>query len=106
MLGSIDGESFLGHSTGGLVRHFDHRGGDGTLFVAILVIVLIALLDNRFQIFVNRINRTGGMHPAAAFVETLIDKKLSPRGSAVGIQTVVTGDLQFGSEKERRVRVD
>src|SRR6266478_5199043 len=106
MLGAINGESLLRDPIISLIAHLDHLRYDRTLFVAILVIELIAFLHDGFEILIDGVNGARRVHPTATFVETLIDEKLSPGYCAVGIQPFVTGHLQLRSKEERRVRID
>src|SRR5437870_3727117 len=106
MMCSIDGEGLLGHTPVCLVRNLDRRRGDWTLFVAVLIEILVALLHDRFQVLINRVNGARGVHPATMLIEALIDKELAPRDSAVSIQSFVAYHLQFRSEIEGRVRID
>src|SRR5439155_10302087 len=103
VLRAIDGERLFSHALHGFVRHSDHRGGYWTFFVAVLVVELVALPNDRFQIFIDSVDGARSVHPAAVLVETLIDKELAPGHRAVGIQAFVAGHLQFRSEIERRV---
>ena len=95
MLGAIDRKRLLGQPRVRLVRHLDHGRGDRTLFAAVLVIEPIALPHHRFEILVDGVNRTGRVHPTATLVETLVDKKLSPRYRPIRIQPFIAGHLQL-----------
>ncbi|MCG3162548.1 MAG: hypothetical protein JMDDDDMK_03815 [Acidobacteria bacterium] len=71
-----------------------------------LVEVAVAFLDDGFEIAVNGVNGAGGVHPAAAFIEALVDEELSPRRRAVSVQAFAADHLQLGPEEKRRVRID
>ena len=63
------------------------------LLGAVLVEKAIAFLDHGFQIFINRIDPAGSMHPSGAVVEALIDEELAPGRCAIGIQPFVAHHL-------------
>ena len=56
--------------------------------------------------FVDRVYVRGCVHPSGAFVEALVDKDLSPRDSAIGIQAFIALHLQLAAKEERGVRID
>ena len=93
MLCAKNGEGLLTHSGKCFVRHFDHRCRHWTLFAPIFVVELVAFLHHGFKVLIDRVDGAGRVHPAAMFVESLIDKKLPPRHGAVSIQSFVTGHL-------------
>src|SRR5882724_4912687 len=95
MLCSINRETLFGHAGVRFVRDFDDRSRQRTLFVAVLVIDPIALLHDGLEIFVDRIDGARGMHPATVFVESLVDKELSPGDRAVRVEAFTAGHLQF-----------
>ena len=95
VLSAIDGEGLRCHSAVGLVGNLDHGRGDGTLFVAVLVVELIAPLHDCFEILVDSVNGARRMHPTAMLVKSLVNKKLAPGRCAVGIQPFVARYLQL-----------
>ena len=106
MVRAIDRECLSGHARGRPIRHGDRADGHGPLGGAVAVVVAVALLHHRFRVLVDGVYAARGVHPADVFVEALVDEELPPRHRPVGIQPFLAHHLHFGTEKERRVRVD
>ncbi len=95
-----------GHAAGGLVRQLDIDRLQRALLVAVLVEILAIPVDDGFQVFVDDVAATGRMHPAHPVVKTLVHEELAPGHGAVGVQPLPAVHLHFGTEIERRMRVD
>ena len=103
----VDGEAFLSwNPVVAQVRHGDHLALQRAQFVAVLVEALAVLLDDGLGELVDHIDAAGGMHPAGLGVEALVDEELAPGRGAVGVETLVAGDLHLRTEEEAGVRVD
>src|ERR1039458_9603909 len=92
---AVDGEMLFGHAIAGPVPHGDRRGRHRTLFGPVFVDIAVAIFLYGFEILIDGIDAAGGVHPAGALVETLVDEELPPRHGAVGIEPLLTGHLQF-----------
>ncbi len=107
MVGAIDREGAgLHRAVGGAVGHADRGDRHGTQGGAVAVEGLAALVDDGLGELVHGVGACGGVHPAGAVVEPLVDEELAPGRGAVGVQPGVTGHLGFRAEIERGVRVD
>ena len=66
VLRAVDGELLLRHAGVRLVRHGDLLRDERPLFVAVLIEVLIALLDDRLEVLVEVVDVARRVHPAGA----------------------------------------
>ncbi len=77
------------------------------LFGSVFVEEAVAFLaDDGFEILIDGVDAAGGVHPAGAVVEALIDEELAPGDGSVGVEAFVAGHLQLGAKEEGGVRVD
>ena len=75
-------------------------------FAAVVVLQFAVFTHHLMDKFVDKICLGAGVHPAGSFVESLIDKKLTPGRCAVGIESLLTDQVIFAPEKETGVRID
>ena len=104
--GAIDREFLLRHAVVGFVGDGNLGGLQRALFVAVLRVVTVALLRHGFEILIDGVDAAGGVHPAGAFVEALVDEELAPGYRAVGVQAFIARHLEFGAEEEGSVGID
>ena len=75
---AIDGELLRRHAARRFVRDHDRADRYRSLLGTVLVEELVAFLHDRLEVFIDRVDTTGRVHPPRAFIEALIDEKLPP----------------------------
>ena len=88
------------------VLHRNLTGDERFFLVAISIEKCVAFLRDGFQVFIDRVHAAGGVHPAGAGIEALVNEKLAPGDGAVSVQPFLAHHLQLGAEEERGVRID
>src|SRR5690606_14354896 len=108
LMGSVDRESPFSHTSAVIytVAQRSFRDFQVSEFITIAVLEHAVVIYNLLNKQVHKIGKGTGVHPASFFVKTLVDKKLSPGGGTVDIQTFLAGQMIFTTEKETGVWVD
>ena len=75
-------------------------------FITEFIMVFSVYFFHGQGIVVNRICPAGGVHPSIVFIETLIDKKLSPGNSTISIKSFFTDHMHFGTEIKGGMWID
>ena len=106
MMRAIHGKRFFLDLASYFILDRNRKFSYSSAFLSIFVGQFSFCLCHILHKFIDKIHSCGGMHPSCFFIESLIDKKLSPSHCAIGIQAFFTDHMDFWSEIKRSVRID
>ena len=100
--------SVCGKNSGSPILHTQgHLALRHRALLAVVRVHQLSVFTRDFlAIHIGHIYVARSMHPAAVFVKSLVDEKLAPGNSAIGIQSLFTYHVYLGAEVKRDVRID